>query len=58
MTTFQITWLGCAGVLVNTNESSVLIDPFVSRPSFLKVALESLFRLIIKRLIKQFLRLN
>lgn len=38
MTTFELTWLGCAGVIINTQKSSLLIDPFVSRPSFLKVA--------------------
>jgi L-ascorbate metabolism protein UlaG (beta-lactamase superfamily) len=35
----QITWLGTAGVLLSDGETSLLIDPFVSRPGLLEVAI-------------------
>jgi L-ascorbate metabolism protein UlaG (beta-lactamase superfamily) len=34
----QIAWLGTAGVLLSDGESSLLIDPFVSRPGLAEVA--------------------
>ena len=35
----EITWLGTAGVLLSDGETSFFIDPFVSRPGLLEVAL-------------------
>ncbi|NLA41877.1 MAG: MBL fold metallo-hydrolase [Smithella sp.] len=37
--TLCITWLGTAGVLIEAGHDGILIDPYVSRPGLLKVAL-------------------
>lgn len=39
---FRIRWLGTAGFIVETSKTTVLIDPYVSRPSLPRVALGKL----------------
>jgi L-ascorbate metabolism protein UlaG (beta-lactamase superfamily) len=37
--TLTVTWLGTAGVYLEDGETGILVDPFVTRPGILKVAL-------------------
>ncbi|MBX3192842.1 MAG: MBL fold metallo-hydrolase [Labilithrix sp.] len=34
----RLTWLGTAGFVLETNETTILIDPFVTRPGFSRIA--------------------
>jgi L-ascorbate metabolism protein UlaG (beta-lactamase superfamily) len=40
----EVTWMGTAGVLLTDHETSLLVDPFVSRYGLVKVALGGLLR--------------